>query len=1352
MKRRQFLKTSAAAGLVTILTPSGIVHAFRGNTAMSLEQSFNIPPALSRPFTWWHWMNGNVTKDGITRDLEAMAKVGIGGFQAFSVSSGIPKGPADYLSPLWIVLMKHAAEESARLGLEFDMHNCMGWTSSGGSWITPELSMQQAVWSESFVSGGRNINLKLPQPFKKQDYYRDTYVLAFPSFEKESKPWFEVIKKITLDGVEINKNQLKSSDFSASIEAKSPNAAKPSYLQFEFEESFEARSISVYSTTLALPAVGGANMLLEASDDGTHFRQVAELSRAGFHRQTSLIETPSIASFSAVSAKYFRILIPQSANIAAVNLITSTRLPEWTKKANYPGLVGVGSNPGINTNADTNGNELGTNFAINPETVIDISNKMDASGQLNWDAPSGNWTILRFGHTTTGIPNHPAEGTGLGLECDKYSQEAFDFHFNYLLDHLLPAIGPLAPKGKLGILIDSYEVNMQNWTKQIPLEFNKRRGYDFVKYLPVMTGRVVGSTDNSERFLWDMRRTCADMMADHYQGRFAELCKKHNIISYTEPYNNGPFEEMQAGSKVDINMGEFWIRTSRFYHSLKLAASIQNMNGRQIVGAESFTGQPYYSRWQEYPFAMKAQGDFMFTRGLNRFIFHRYAQQPHPSALPGMTMGQWGFHFDRTNTWFNQGKAWLTYVSRCQFMLQQGIFAGDIMCYSGQDAPGEDLSMGALVPELPYGYDFQLANSEILLNRVSIKNGRIVLPDGISFRMLILPPKKSMSVEMIRRFRDLVNQGMILVGPKPEYSPSLSNYPNSDKELKQIAEELWGSPNGTTLTERSVGLGRVFMGLTITEVLNKLAIKPDFEFTSRSGDAPINYIHRKVEGSDVYFVANRRRFAESLVCTFRVTEKEPELWNADTGEITPVKLYETLEGNIRLPLQLEPGGSVFIVFRKSSVARRLQSIAKDGKTIVGTDAFPMKELNKQITNDFTISTWVKPETEDILPSRLGQASPSQSPPANYAIYAPQGEVLFGPGHAAVGLLVARNGVVVYERDKGIPSAVLIAPMPISSWTHFAVVYSTGVPSLYINGKIIKQGGKSEKIVHPAIGVPYQDENSFYYEGDMSAPQVFKTSLSPAQVIQLFEKGIQEPEEKVIAEQVGSNPPALLLWENGQYTLNETMGKSSSLRITDIENAVPLSGEWTITFPPNLGAPEQIVLPQLMSLHTHPEEGVKYFSGTATYSKKFLVPSKTVTNKKRVFLDLGRIAVIAEVVLNGKELGIVWKPPYRLDITDVVKAGVNDLQIRVTNLWPNRLIGDEQLPAENEFGTPLGPNGMNGAAILKLPDWYQQGKPKPAGGRVTFTTWQHFNKDAPLLESGLIGPVVIKNAILQTINI
>jgi len=1340
MKRRQFLKTTAAAGIVTVITPSGILFSCRNNPSTDLDQSFLNPPASAKPFTWWHWMNGNVTKDGITRDLEAMAQVGIGGFQTFAASSGIPTGPAEYLSPLWIDLMKHAAIEAGRLGLEFDMHNCMGWSSSGGSWITPELSMQQVVWSENFVKGGQTVSTKLKQPFKRLDYYKNTIVIAFPSVEGENGSAVEQTKKITLNGKPVNAEDINSFDFLTGIEAISADPSKPSYLLYEFDQAFEARSISINSTGIRRKGKNlGDHIILEASDDGANFKKVAELSKLSDN-----VELPATAGFPAVKAKYFRLMIPKALKISTVSLSASESLNEWTFKANYPKLGKFNPEIELDVNSADDGLDLG---AINPEDVIDITKYMNELGELNWDAPAGHWTILRFGHTTTGATNHPAEGKGLGLECDKYNQEALDFHFNYMLENLLPAIQPLAENGKFGMLIDSYEVDNQNWTTKMPEEFYARKGYSLINYLPVLAGRVVGNVNTSERFLWDFRRTCTELIAVNYQDHFVELCKKNNILSYTEPYNHSPFDQMLAGAKMDINLGEFWLKAGHFSQSIKLASSIQNMNGKQIVAAESFTGRPYYSKWQEFPFNMKAQGDYMLTLGLTRFIFHRYAHQPHPTAIPGMTMGQWGFHFDRTNTWFSQGKQWLDYISRCQYMLQQGVFVGDVMCFTGEEAPGDDISMGALWPDLPDGYDFKYANREIILDKVKIADGKITLPDGLTFSLLLMPNKVHMTIEVARKLKELVAQGMILVGPKPATIPSLTNFTDMLTEFKQIVDEIWGTETDS-MVDRKVGQGRVFSGMPVQNVIQTLGIEPDFKFTSKSGDAPINYIHRKTKGGHIYFVANRKRYSEDLVCDFRVSGLEPELWDADSGKVIPLKLYETKSQITSMPLHLAPGGSIFVVFRKSASRESLISLVKNGESLLNASHYHSdRQIDQTIANNFTVSLWVKPETDELLPTELGAFTETTRYTSCYPIYPPPGAKFFGDGHSSFCLLVARNGVAVFEKADENLEAVLIAKMPISSWNHFTVVYHEGTPALYVNGKFLSSGAKSDKIVHAVILESLKNDKLFYYDGDLCRPVIYDKPMSESEVKEIFDEGKPVDDYSVEVEPAMDQKPAWLFWNNGDFKIKASNGTATKVSVSGINDPIELSGPWTVNFPAGLGAPEQIILPELRSLHTHSIDGVKYFSGTASYNKVFRIEASLISDEKRVFLDLGRIAVISEIILNGKVLGILWKPPYRVDITDVVKEGVNELLVKVTNQWPNRLIGDEQQPAENAYKE----FGDNGAAIIELPDWYKEGKPKPAGGRVTFSTWQHFSKDSPLLESGLIGPVVIRNAVAKAID-
>jgi hypothetical protein len=832
---------------------------------------------------------------------------------------------------------------------------------------------------------------------------------------------------------------------------------------------------------------------------------------------------------------------------------------------------------------------------IDPASIRDISKNMNGQGHLSWDAPAGNWTILRIGYTTTGAQNSPGPTGGEGLECDKFDRAAIEFHFNHYLGELFDSIKPLATKGRAGILIDSYERGLQNWSANFPQEFQKRRGYDLKPYLLTMTGRVVGNTDVSERFLWDVRKTQAELMEEYYYGRFAELCHAHDMKAFIEPYDPGNFDEMAAGAYADMPMGEFW-QDSANHHSIKLVASVAHVNGRPITGAESFTSSQ--RPWGEYPYSLKALGDFMYTQGLNRIILHSFAMQPHPTVAPGVTMGRWGGFFERTNTWYSQGSVWLQYLARCQYLLQQGSFTADLLYFAGEDSPARAPEASALNPAPPQGYAFDTIDPGAIIKRLKVQNGRIVLPDGMTYRVFVLPSRPAITVEVLRRIHDMVGDGMPLVvaGPKPESTPSLSGYPDADKEVRRLADELWGDLNGTTATEHTFGKGRVFWGQPLPDVLGKLGVKPDFEVSSHFSDATINYIHRRIGGNDAYFIANRKYRSEDLVCTFRVNGKLPEFWSADTGRIVPAAVYEFADGRVRVPIRLDPAGSLFVVFRSAAPARRLGAIVKDNTSAVTAEPVQPADRSPQVS--------------------------------------------------------------------GMPTTL---------------------------------------------------------------------------------------EEPPMMNIVGDAKGTVLIWQNGTYSLWDSMGRASTTKISIIGQPVEIAGPWHLMFPPNLGAPSEVALDKLISWPEHSDNGVKYFSGTATYTKQIDIPADATAGGKRLCLDLGRVMVLAEVLVNGQDLGILWKTPYEVDITDAVHPGNNDLEIQVTNLWPNRLIGDEQLPPENEYGTAGGAPGSGGlGAVRQMPGWYVQGQPKP-GGRITFTTWQHFTKDSPLLESGLIGPVRLRSAVRLAID-
>jgi len=1356
MKRRTFIKRTGAAGLITVIERSSIRELINHETSSILEENFKQPPASSFPQAFWFWMNGNVTKEGITLDLEAMKQVGIGGLINFDVGTGIPKGPIKYLSEEWLQLKKHAINECDRLGLEFIMHNCPGWSASGGPWITPELAMQEITWSETYVKGGSQIQINLAKPANRLNYYRDIAVIAFPSLEGE-----DLLQNVRLSSRsgEVDATLMNGKDPKGVI--VEPAQGENAWLQFEFAQPYEAKLITFFISAIATdktkikPLDFGepTSVLLEASDDGIQFRTVIRIN-TGLETELLLGDKFIVFDIPLTKAKYFRLSSTGVRRYKQVQFSGITRLKNWFEKTNHRArnymYVAEAS-----TIERINDQLVPAGSIIHFDKILDISQFVN-DGLLGWDAPDGNWTILRIGFTPTGALNHAAPDTGIGLECDKYNSSAITFHFNNMMKDLLPIIKPLAAKGKAGLEIDSYEAGGQNWTPGFEHVFGKRWKYDINKFLPILAGgRIVDSVDKTERFLWDVRRTQADMIAENYYGRFHELCHEHGITFYTEPYESGPMEEMQVGSKTDVNMGEFWNGISSsaptktpILRTPKLASSVSHINGQKITGAEAYTSEPDSSRWQEYPFALKGLGDKIFTAGVNRLVIHRFAHQPHPSAFPGMTMGPWGIHFERTTTWWKESKAWLTYLARCQYMLQEGRFCADLLYFTGEDAnmytkaTPDDLN-----PPPPEGYSYDIINAETILKKMKIVESKIVLSGGLTYRVFVFQNFKVVTLALLRKLRELIFQGMILVGEKPEHSAGLGD---NDDEFTKIVKELWDDSNISG--EKRLGKGRLFWDHPLVSVLRQLNIKSEFEYSSRSGDAPILYTHRELSNEDLFFISNQRRSYEELVCTFRIKNKQPEAWHPVTGKTRPIPFFELTDDRVRVPVNLEPYGSVFIVFRKPASSRYVQSIVRDNEIVVSTKNFPAElgQRDNETVNSFTIVFWAKPEINILLDPIFTMGAITQPWTEYYAIYPYSGSELYGVGHATCGIAVGRNGVAVWENVRSNPILVLTAQVAIAGWSHIAVRYQDGTPTIYVDGKTMSTGKKSESIVHPASEKTSLKEVTSYYNGDMSKPVVYASPLSEQDINRLASETPSFESSPFIFEIASGRKPGLLITQNGNYSMRNNIGEASTFMISGIDRPIEIDGTWQVNFPPELGAPSQITLTRLISLHKHPDAGVKYFSGTAVYANNFSLFNK-LTPGTRWFLDLGRVEVIANVKLNGKDFGTLWNRPYRVDVTESLENGSNKLEIRVTNLWPNRLIGDEQLPDPDKFAPGGGTSGRDGlfsGYIEQLPDWYINGQPKPVNGRIAFTTWKHYTKNSPLLESGLIGPVKLIQAVMK----
>ena len=1347
MSRRDFLKGTVAAGVVACAPPLG---ARAAGSLTDLERSFLEPSESARPWVLWHWMNGHVTKEGITLDLEAMRRVGLGGVINFDAGTGIPKGPVQYLGPEWFALKEHAIREAARLGLEFVMHNCPGWSSSGGPWITPERGMQQLTWSETRVEGGGTVEVALPLPFRKLGHYREVAAIAYPSRRGEAAlP--TLLRSASSSNGPVSIEALGTSDPRAIVVRPAPAGGR-AWLLLEFREPYEAGSIALVAGAVREGAPAGrpggfgraATILLEASDDGTGFRRVAEVATEGGD-DVAL----ATADFPPVAARFFRLSTATATSYSQVRLAAAPRFEDWRKR----------------TNAQYNGRGLRALSDPGPDVVpadrvIDVSGYV-TDGVLRWPAPTGRWTVLRIGFTALGTLNRSAPDTGIGLECDKYSAEAVSFHFDRMMQPLLPILAPLTNRGRMGLEVDSWEVGMQNWTPGFEKEFEARNGYSLLPYLPAMTGWVVGSADTTERFLWDLRRTQADLLADNYYGRLAELCHRHGMKLFVEPYDRGPMDEMQIGARADVNMGEFWQGPSSIFQNNltmrrtpKLAASIAHVNGQGIVGAEAFTGEPESARWQEHPFSMKARGDQIFTRGVNRMVIHRYAHQPHPTAVPGMTMGPWGIHFERTTTWWEPGRAWLGYLARCQSLLQQGLFVADLAYFTGEDAGVyTQVHRDELHPAPPEGYDYDLVDAEVLLRKARVERGRLTLPDGMSYRVLVLQQPREISLPLMRKLHTLVREGLVLMGAPPETTPGLRDHPGGAEEFSRLRGELWGGTGDGRPIDRPFGKGQVFWGQPLKAALDRLDLPPDVEISSRSGDAPVTWIHRTIGGAEVYFLANQRRTHERLVCTFRVGGRRPELWDPARGTIAPAAVYECEAGRVRVPVDLDPFGSVFVVLRSPAPAETPAVLARDGEALLATRPFPKVETGRHsgLVNDFSVTLWAKPESNVMLSTDnfMEGVDPWTD---QYAIYPPSGGALYGSGHRTSGLAIGRNGVAVWERSSGKPVFALAAPARLSGWTHVALVYRGGVPEVWVGGTLVRRGERKNGEVHPGVGPAHLSDGASYYDGDMTELLVHAGALDGTEIETLARSFPGRPSAwSRVAEPVADGDAAALrIWRNGTYRLTTGTGRSSRIVIADLPEPLPVAGPWHVSLPPASGAPESIELAELASLHRHPLAGVRYFSGTATYRQELAIP-RDATPGRQLFLDLGHVEVMAEVVLNGTNLGVLWTRPFLVDITRAVRAGANLLEVRVTNLWPNRLIGDEQEADEDAFRAGAGGSGfasLSGGAIEALPGWYMKGQPKPRTPRVAFTTWKHYTKDSPLLESGLIGPVLLRAAVTR----
>jgi hypothetical protein len=903
-------------------------------------------------------------------------------------------------------------------------------------------------------------------------------VIAFPALSAETNQQ-DNLPLITSSKGSINADALLDDDLTTSITINTGNKPGTAWIQFTYTKAIHAKALSIASRR------GIPFGRLMASDDGTNYDILVTLPGKSGYRGS----TVRTYSFPEVTARFFRIELnaapfrpadviseittaPDTAyQLSELKLYTSARVNRWEDKAGFNFLFEYES-----VASPENGD------AISQSQIIDLTSKMDSDGTLNWEAPPGKWTIMRFGYSLTGAKNRPAVPSGLGYEADKLSRKHMESYLQGYTTPLIKTLGKLYGSSLQYMLFDSWEAGIQNWTDEMPAEFLKRRGYDLKVFLPALSGRVVESAVVSDHFLWDFRRTLVDMFAENCYGTATDFLHKQGIKTYGEAggVSLESMEDALLNKKyVDIPMGEFWVKdlhpSSMYYEDVRGAASAGHIYGKNIIAAESFTGGNF-----ESPYTLKKISDYWFTQGINRLVFHTSAHQPLDSK-PGNAMV--GTHINRNITWAEQATPFVTYLSRNTYLLQKGKYVADIAYMLNEGAPSTMPFWGAgLQPETPDGYQFDYVNADVVVNLMKAdSSGRIVLPGGMSYSVLVLPVTNQMTLPVLQKIKELVDNGVTIVGPKPVAAPGLSNY-TSQHRLNNLAKEIWGDLDGISRTRRTVGKGQVFWGMPLTNVMASLKIAPDLAF-SKPLDGDLSWIHRKDGETDIYFLVNRSDQPLEYTIRCRVSGKEPELWHSDNGTIESAS-YKIVGDKTTLSLRLEERESVFVVFNK------------------------------------------------------------------------------------------------------------------------------------------------------------------------------KTSVS-----------------------------------------------SRSLPVHQYKEFMNIGGQWKINFPEKSGAPASIVSDSLYSWTSHANEGIKYFSGTATYTKSFEV--KKDMGKSKVFLDLGRVGDIAEIVLNGKKLDLLWKAPFRIDVTNALQKGKNQLEIKVTNEWTNRLAGDKDAPADKKV----------------LPYYIN-----PFGGQYQIT------------ESGLMGPV------------
>ena len=872
----------------------------------SLQTGFVVPPDSILTSVYWYWISDNISKEGVEKDLESMKKAGIN--RAFIGNIGlsdIPYGKVKMLTPEWWDILHAALKKATQLNIEIGIFNSPGWSQSGGPWIKEDEAMRYLASAEIRIKGPARISQKLEKP---NELFRDVKLLAFPAPLNDGLILNSLNSTITSEPQADHLERLWDGDEKSEV---SFPVGKEFVLNWLAKEPFTARSLSVRMSEHPVLANGSFQAQMP---DGSY----RTLSEFQINRTNPALNVgfkpyaPVVVSFPATTSAAFRLVLKDfkpGCGLSEVALSASPRVERFSEKT----LAKMHPTPlpywkdyqwPVQPEADD------PTTVIDPAKVLDISQFLTTEGILNWEVPAGEWIIQRTGMTPTGTVNSPASPEATGFEVDKMSEKHAEKHFYGHMGEILKRIPAEDRKSFKVVVQDSYETGGQNFTDDFLKDFRLRYGYDATPYLPVYQGRVVGSEMASDRFLWDMRRMVADRVAYDYVGGLRKISHQHGLHTWLENYGHWGFpgEFLMYGGQSDEIGGEFWSEGELGDIENRAATSCGHIYGKQKISAESNTcsGAPF----SRYPAVIKQRGDRFFAEGINNTLLHVYITQPY-DKLPGMN-AWFGNEFNRNNTWFTQMDLYTTYLKRSNYLLQQGLNVADVAYFIGEDAPK---MTGVADPALPVGYQFDYMNAEVIEKFMSVKDGLITLPHGTQYRILVLPKLETMRPELLAKIRKLVEQGANVMGPAPKRSPSLQNQPNADLQLSRMAGELWGNVDGVKVKSRKVGKGLIMNGLTMQEAFGLINCLPDCKLPE---SRQVHYGHRTTAEGDIYFISNQTSENQVATPEFRISGKQPELWEATTGQIRDLPGYVQKGEITAVPLKLAPFESIFVVFRTSA--------------------------------------------------------------------------------------------------------------------------------------------------------------------------------------------------------------------------------------------------------------------------------------------------------------------------------------------------------------------------------------------------------------------------------------------------